>query len=85
MISDRAWTLLNLCALGALVLGAAGCAIGAALDLTGFYRAWLCTFLFWLGVPLAGVTLVMVHDLSGGEWIRRGPAGADRRCGRDRR
>jgi hypothetical protein len=70
MISDRAWTRLNLAALAALVLGTAGCAIGAALDITGFYRAWLCTFLFWLGVPFAGITLVMVHDLSGGEWMQ---------------
>jgi hypothetical protein len=70
MISDRAWTRLNLAAPGALILGAVGCAIGAALDVTGFYRAWLCTFLFWLGVPLAGVTLMMVHDLSGGEWMQ---------------
>jgi hypothetical protein len=70
VISDRAWTRLNLAALGALVLGGAGCAIGAALDITGFYRAWLCTFLFWLGVPLAGLTLVLVHDLSGGEWMQ---------------
>jgi hypothetical protein len=70
MISDRAWPRLHLAALCALVLGAAGCAVGAALDVTGFFRAWLCTFLFWLGMPLAGVTLVMVHDLSGGEWMQ---------------
>lgn len=70
MISDRAWTRLNLAALSALALGAAGCAVGAALDVTGFFHAWLCTFLFWLGVPLAGITLVMVHDLSGGEWMQ---------------
>ena len=70
MISDHACTRLKLGALCALVLGAAGCAIGAALDVTGFFRAWLCTFLFWLGVPLAAVTLVMVHDLSGGEWMQ---------------
>jgi hypothetical protein len=69
MISDRARTRLNLAAVCAVVLGAAGCAVGAALDVTGFFRAWLCTFLFWLGVPLAGITLVMVHDLSGGEWM----------------
>jgi hypothetical protein len=69
MMSDRTWTRLNLAALGALVLGVAGCAAGAALDVSGFFRAWLCTFLFWLGVPLAGVTLVMVHDLTGGEWM----------------
>ena len=70
MISDRAWTRLNLAALCALGLGAIGCAAGAALEVTGFFRAWLCTFVFWLGVPLAGTTLVMVHDLSGGEWMR---------------
>jgi hypothetical protein len=69
MIPDYAWTRLYLAALGVLVIGAAGCAVGAALDVTGFFRAWLCTFLFWLGIPLAGVTLVLVHDLSGGEWM----------------
>jgi hypothetical protein len=69
MIADRAWTRLNLVALGALVLGVVGCAAGAAIDVAGFFRAWLCTFLFSLGVPLAGVTLVLVHDLSGGEWM----------------
>ena len=58
-----------LAALLALVIGAAGCVAGAAIDATGFFRAWLCTFLFWLGVPLAGITLVLVHDLSGGEWM----------------
>jgi hypothetical protein len=70
MIADRAWARLNLAVLGALVLGVIGCAVGAAIDVTGFFRAWLCTFLFWLGVPLAGITLVMVHDLSGGEWMQ---------------
>jgi hypothetical protein len=69
MIADRAWARLNLAVLGALVLGVIGCAVGAAIDVTGFFRAWLCTFLFWLGVPLAGVTLVLVHDLSGGDWM----------------
>ena len=35
----------------------------------GFFRAWLCAYLFWLGLPLCGVTLVLVHDLTGGEWM----------------
>jgi hypothetical protein len=69
MISDRAWTRLNVAALGALILGGAVCGIGAALDIAGFHRAWLCTFLFWLGVPFVGLTLVMVHDLCGGRWM----------------
>ena len=53
-----------LCALGVI-----GCVIGAFLDPAVFCRAWLCSYLFWLGVPFAGVTLVLVHDLSGGDWM----------------
>jgi hypothetical protein len=57
-------------AAGALAaLGIIGCVIGAILDLAAFQRAWLCAYVFWLGVPLAGVTLVLVHDLSGGDWM----------------
>jgi hypothetical protein len=50
-------------------LGIVGCVVGAVFDPAAFYRAWLCSFLFWLGLPLAGVTLVLVHDLSGGDWM----------------
>jgi hypothetical protein len=69
MTDNRAWYRLSLLALAALVIGVAGCIVGAIIDATGFFRAWLCSYLFWLGLPLAGVTLVMVHDLSGGEWM----------------
>ena len=69
MIAERTGIRMNLAALSAIALGGAGCVIGAAIDLTGFFRAWLCTLLFWLGVPLAGVTLVLVHDLTGGRWM----------------
>ena len=50
-------------------LGIAGCIGGAVIDPAAFFRAWLCSYLFWLGLPLAGVTLVLVHDLSGGNWM----------------
>lgn len=69
MNRGRARLVLDLAALGALVLGIAGCVAGAVLDPSGFFRAWLCTYLFWLGLPLCGVTLVLVHDLSGGNWM----------------
>ncbi len=69
MSADRTWHRLNLAALGALVLGVVGCVVGGVIDPAGFFRAWLCSFLLWLGVPLAGITLVMVHDLSGGRWM----------------
>jgi hypothetical protein len=51
------------------LLGAIGCIVGAILAPDAFFRAWLCGYLFWLGIPLAGVTLVLVHDLSGGNWM----------------
>jgi hypothetical protein len=50
-------------------LGIVGCIVGVIIDPAAFCRAWLCSYLFWLGVPLAGVTLVLVHDLAGGEWM----------------
>ena len=57
------------------LLGVVGCVVGTIFDPAAFFRAWLCSYLFWLGVPLAGITLVLVHDLSGGEWMAtaRGP------------
>jgi len=51
------------------ILGVIGCVVSAFIDSAAFFRAWLCSYLFWLGVPLAGVTLVLVHDLSGGNWM----------------
>ena len=69
MTETPAWRRLNLAALAALVLGVVGCIVGGILDGAGFFRAWLCTFLLWLGVPLGAVTLVLVHDLSGGRWM----------------
>ena len=69
MTANRVWTRLNLVSLCVMVLGVVGCAVGAAMDVAGFFRAWLCTFLFWLGVPLGALTLVLVHDLTGGRWM----------------
>jgi hypothetical protein len=51
------------------LLGVVGCIVGATTSSTAFLHAWLCSYLFWLGLPLAGVTLVLVHDLSGGDWM----------------
>ncbi len=53
-----------LCALGII-----GCVFGGLTEPAAFSRAWLCSFVLWLGIPLAGITLVLVHDLSGGDWM----------------
>jgi hypothetical protein len=50
-------------------LGLIGCIAGASVEPDAFLRAWLASYLFWLGIPLAGITLVLVHDLSGGNWM----------------
>ena len=60
---------LNLATLAALVLGVIGCVAGIAIEGSRFYAAWLCAYLFWLGLPLAALTLVLVHDLTGGSWM----------------
>ena len=54
---------------GLLAVGIAGCVVGGIINPRAFYGAWLCAFLFWLGLPLCGVTLVLVHDLTGGDWM----------------
>ncbi len=69
MNDARTWRLANLIALGTLVLGAVAGILGMVIDPAGFFRAWLCAFLLWLGVPLGALTLVLVHDLTGGRWM----------------
>jgi hypothetical protein len=59
----------SLGAIAVCALGVIGCVFGAISDPTAFLHAWLCSYLFWLGVPLAAITLVLVHDLSGGDWM----------------
>jgi hypothetical protein len=51
------------------ILAAIACIVAGSGDWTAFLHAWLCSYVFWLGLPLAGITLVLVHDLSGGEWM----------------
>ena len=63
------WSRAEHAAFGAFILGAVGCAIGIVFAGADFYAAWLCAFLFWLGLPLAALTLMLVHDLTGGRWM----------------
>jgi len=55
---------------GALVASA----VGAVFDPAAFFRAWLASYVFWLGIPLGCLAIVQLHYLSGGAWgvvIRR--------------
>lgn len=64
----------RLVALGVGVVGLALCAVGWFLSADQFFRAYLFAYVFWLGMGLGCVALVMVHYLVGGKWgflIRR--------------
>lgn len=59
-------------ALGLLAL--ALCAGGAVRNPTQFFRSYLFAYLFWIGIALGCVAIVMLHHLVGGAWgfvIRR--------------
>jgi hypothetical protein len=53
-------------ALGILCLG--GSAAAAFIDPAAFYAGWLAGFLFWIGLSLGALMLLMAHDLTGGRW-----------------
>ena len=55
-------------ALAAGVIAIALCALGALWSPTAFFQAYLAGFLFWLGIPLGCLVIVMLHHLSGGAW-----------------
>ena len=55
----------------ALLVGAAGlvlCGVGAFLNPAQFFRSYLLAYLFWLGLPLGCLAILMVHYLAGGTW-----------------
>ena len=57
---------------GAVLL--AICVAGGVADKAEFFRSYLIAFLFWIGVTLGSLALLMVQHLTGGRWalvIRR--------------
>jgi len=56
--------------LGAGIVGLLLCVVGAFLDRAAFFEAWTVTWLFLLGLALASLAQVMIHELTGGEWGR---------------
>ena len=61
----------------ALVAGVAGLAACAGAGLVwpkAFFPAYLVAYLFWVGIALGSVSLLLLHNLTGGQWgltIRR--------------
>jgi hypothetical protein len=55
----------------ALVAGAVGVIamlIAAFTDTENFYQGYLVGFMFWTGISLGCLALMMIHHLSGGQW-----------------
>jgi hypothetical protein len=55
----------------ALIVGgvaAMACLIGALFDSAQFFRSYLVAYLFWLGIALGCLPLLMLHHLVGGTW-----------------
>ena len=61
----------------ALAVGGGGvvlCGVGVLLNPTQFFRSYLLAYLFWIGIPLGSLAVLMLHHLVGGAWgavIRR--------------
>ena len=61
----------------ALIVGAVGlalCAVGFFVRRDEFYKAYLYAYLFWIGLPLGCLAILMLQHLTGGVWglvIRR--------------
>src|SRR5258706_3289264 len=54
-----------------IVVGAIGfllCLVGAFFDRQQFFQAYLVAYMFWLGVPLGCLGILMIHHLVGGTW-----------------
>jgi hypothetical protein len=54
-----------------IVVGAIGfllCLAGAFFDRQQFFQAYLVAYMFWLGVPLGCLGILMIHHLVGGTW-----------------
>ena len=62
------WARLRRVTLVALALGGIGCIVAALDDAAAFFPGWLAAVVLWVGLPLAALTLVLVHDLTGGRW-----------------
>jgi hypothetical protein len=73
MIAPRP-TRFEVAALGAGVAGIAACLGGLAGDRGALALSYLAAYLFWSGVSIGALALVMIHQLTGGQWgeaIRR--------------
>jgi hypothetical protein len=70
----RGWERFQRGCLAVGILGLALCALGGRFGAAQFFQSYLIAYLFWIGVALGCLGIIMIHNLSGGAWgiaIRR--------------
>jgi hypothetical protein len=62
------WDLMQKRSLAVGLIAAVLCAGGALIFPPVFFRAYLSAYIFWLGIPVGALALLMLHHLVGGRW-----------------
>ena len=70
MNGDRSmrWDLMQKRSLAVGLIAAVLCAGGALIFPPAFFRAYLSAYIFWVGIPVGCLALLMLHHLVGGRW-----------------
>ena len=71
MNGDRSpigWDLMQKRSLVVGLIATALCAGGALIFPPVFFRAYLSAYIFWIGIPVGCLALLMLHHLVGGRW-----------------
>jgi hypothetical protein len=62
------WDLMQKRSLAVGLIAAVLCAGGALIFPPVFFRAYLSAYIFWIGIPVGALALLMLHHLVGGRW-----------------
>jgi hypothetical protein len=62
------WDLVQKRSLALGLIAAVLCAAGALIFPAVFFRAYLSAYIFWIGIPVGCLALLMLHHLVGGRW-----------------
>src|SRR4029450_5413166 len=62
------WDLMQKRALAVGLIAAVLCAGGALIFPPSFFQAYLSAYIFWIGIPVGCLALLMLHHLVGGRW-----------------
>ena len=62
------WDLMQKRSLAVGLIAAVLCVGGALIFPPSFFRAYLSAYIFWVGIPVGCLALLMLHHLVGGRW-----------------